>query len=150
MTIRKRGSDRTGRDKLRSPGRPKLAHRYQRVLFWRLIAKGLSSEDAAVQVGASAPVGSRWFREAGGMIPSQFSKSAPPLSRRYLRFSEREEIALHRAQGLGVCAIARKLEGQRLQSRVSCVGMQQRAVAGSSTVQRRLSGMRIVLHNAPK
>jgi len=100
MAIRKRGSGRSGRDKLRSPGRPKVAHRNQRVLFWQLIAKGLSSEGAAVQVGASAPVGSRWFREAGGMAPSQFSKSAPPLSGRYLTFSEREEIALHRARGL--------------------------------------------------
>ena len=109
MTIRKRGSDRSGRDKLRSPGRPKVAHRYQRVLFWRLIAQGLSSEEAAVQAGASAPVGSRWFREAGGMAPSQFSKSALSLTGRYLTFSEREEIALLRAQGLGVCAIARKI-----------------------------------------
>ena len=109
MTIRKRGSDISGRDKLRSPGRPKAAHRHQRVLFWRLIANGLSSEEAAVQVGASAPVGSRWFREAGGMAPSQFSVSAPPLSGRYLTFSEREEIALYRVQGLGVCAIARRI-----------------------------------------
>jgi len=43
------------------------------------------------------------------MAPSQFSKSAPLLSGRYLTFSEREEIALHRAQGVGVCAIARKI-----------------------------------------
>jgi len=94
---------------MRSPGRPKVAHRAQQVLFWRLIEKGISSEEAAVQAGASAPVGSRWFREAGGMPPSQYSKSAPLLSGRYLTFSEREEIALCRAQGLGVCAIARKL-----------------------------------------
>lgn len=109
MTIRKRGSDRSGRGKLCSPGRPKAAHREQHVLFWRLIEKGLSSEEAAVQVGASAPVGSRWFREAGGMPPSQYSKSSPPLSGRYLSFAEREEIALCRAQGLGVCVIARKI-----------------------------------------
>jgi len=108
MAIRKRGSDRSGRDKLCSPGRPKAAHREQHVLFWRLIEKGRSSEESAVQVGASAPVGSRWFREAGGMPPSQYSKSSPPLSGRYLTFAEREEIALCRAQGLGVCAIARK------------------------------------------
>lgn len=109
MTIRKRISDKTGRAKLCSPGRPRLAQRDQLGLFWKLIAKGLSSEDAAVQSGASAPVGSRWFREAGGMAPSQFSKSAPLHSGRYLTFSEREEIALHRAQGLGVCAIAHKV-----------------------------------------
>lgn len=78
-------------------------------MFWRLIGKGLSSEEAAVQVGASAPVGGRWFREAGGMPPSQYSESSPPLSGRYLSFSEREEIALYRAQGMGVSVIARKI-----------------------------------------
>lgn len=109
MTRHKRASDQSTRDKLRSPGRPKLAHRAQQVLFWRLIEKGVSSEAAGVQAGASAPVGSRWFREAGGMPPSQFSKSAPSLSGRHLSFAEREDIALHRAQGLGVCAIARKI-----------------------------------------
>jgi len=109
MTTHKRASDRSTRDKMRSPGRPKVAHRAQQVLFWRLIEKGVSSEEAAVQVGASAPVGSRWFREAGGMPPSQYSSSAPSLSGRYLCFSEREEIALCRAQGLGVNAIADKI-----------------------------------------
>lgn len=44
------------------------------------------------------------------MPPSQYSKSSPPLSGRYLTFAEREEIALCRVQGLGVCAIARKIE----------------------------------------
>ncbi len=43
------------------------------------------------------------------MPPSQFSKSAPSLSGRYLCFAEREEIALFRAQGLGVRAIARRI-----------------------------------------
>jgi len=109
MTTRKRASDRSTRDKIRSPGRPKVADRAQQVLFWRLIEQGISSEEAAVQAGASAPVGSRWFREAGGMPPPQYSSSAPPLSGRYLCFAEREEIALWRAQGLGVNAIARKI-----------------------------------------
>jgi len=44
------------------------------------------------------------------MPPSQYSKSAPPASGRYLSFSEREEIALHRARGLGVSAIARLMD----------------------------------------
>ncbi len=109
MTIRKRGSNRAGRDKLYSPGRPKAAHREQQVQFWQFIAEGVSSEAAAVQVGSSAPIGSRWFREAGGMPPSHFSRSAPPLSGRYLSFGEREEIALFRAQGLGVRTIANKI-----------------------------------------
>ena len=109
MPTGRRKSVSSPRPKLSSPGRPKAAHREQHVLFWRLIAEGISSEEAAVQVGASAPVGGRWFREAGGMPPSQYSKSSPPLSGRYLSFSEREDIALYRAQGVGVCAIARKI-----------------------------------------
>lgn len=43
------------------------------------------------------------------MAPSQYSSSAPSLSGRYLCFAEREEIALCRAQGLGVNAIADKI-----------------------------------------
>ncbi len=43
------------------------------------------------------------------MPPSQYSASAPSLSRRYLSFAEREEIALHRASGLRVNAIARQI-----------------------------------------
>jgi IS30 family transposase len=74
-----------------------------------LVAAGLTSEDAAMQVGMSQPVGSRWFRNAGGMPPSHLSRSSKPLSRRYLSFADREEIALLRAQGLGVREVARRL-----------------------------------------
>ena len=109
MTNRKRASRRSTRSKLRSPGRPRAALRSQQVMFWQLIKQGVSSEEAGVQAGASAPVGSRWFREAGGMPPSKFAKLPKPLSGRYLCFAEREEIALYKAQGLGVCAIARKI-----------------------------------------
>ena len=42
---------------------------------------------AAVQVGASAPVGGLWFREAGGMPPSQYSKSSPPFGMPPLKWS---------------------------------------------------------------
>jgi hypothetical protein len=58
-----------------------------------LIAQGLSSEQAAACVGVSAPVGSRWFRHAGGMTPM----SLAPVSGRYLSLAEREEIAVQRA-----------------------------------------------------
>jgi IS30 family transposase len=60
-------------------------------------------------VGISQPVGFRWFREAGGMAPSHLSRSSRPPSGRYLSFSEREEMALWRAQALGVREIARRL-----------------------------------------
>ena len=60
--------------------------------------------------GVSQPVGFRWFREAGGMAPSHLSRSSKPPSGRYLSFLEREEMALWRAQDLGVREIARRLE----------------------------------------
>ncbi len=83
--------------------------REERRRFWTLIAAGLSSEEAAIGVGVSPPVGSRWFREAGGMAPSTLGRGWKPSSGRYLSFAEREEIALWRAQGQGVREIARGL-----------------------------------------
>jgi IS30 family transposase len=62
-----------------------------------------------MEVGISQPVGTRWFREAGGMAPLHLSRSSKQLSGRYLAFAERERIALSRAQGLGVREIARGL-----------------------------------------
>jgi transposase len=105
----RRRSDRALRGKLRSPGRPPVARQAHRRRFWTFIAEGLSSEDAAMEVGVSQPVGARWFREAGGMAPSHLSRSSGPPSGRHLSFAEREEIALWRAQGLGVREVARRL-----------------------------------------
>ncbi len=102
---RLRAADRALRPWMRSPGRPPVSRREIQQRFWRKIAEGLSSEDAAVACGVSTPVGTRWFREAGGMPPISL---APP-SGRYLSFAEREEIALLRAQRCGVRAIARRL-----------------------------------------
>ena len=93
MKIRKRRSDRSGRVRLFSPGRPPAAGREERRRFWAAIAAGTPSEDAAVGVGVPQAVGTRWFRKAGGMPPSMFGLSAKPLSGRYLSFAEREEIA---------------------------------------------------------
>lgn len=89
---------------MRSPGRPVPSRDVQRG-FWRLIAEGLSSEDARVEVGMSSPVASRWFRHAGGMAPISLRQ---PTSR-YLSFREREEIALLKAQDHGVREIARRI-----------------------------------------
>ena len=91
------------RGQMRSPGRPPVARREHRQRFWAAIARGLASEDAAVEAGVSQPVGTRWFREAGGMPPI----TQAPLSGRYLSFAEREEIAILRAQQRGVREIAR-------------------------------------------
>jgi len=102
--VRRRGADRVGRPRMRSPGRPSVARREERQRFWREIAAGRSSEEAAAAAGVSAPVGVRWFRESGGMP----SVSMRPTSGRYLSFGEREEIALFRVGGAGVREIARR------------------------------------------
>jgi IS30 family transposase len=90
---------------MRSPGRPPVGRLEHRQRFWTAIARGLSSEDAAVVAGVSAAVGVRWFREGGGM--ATVTLAAP--SGRYLSFAEREEIAMLRACGGGVREIARQL-----------------------------------------
>jgi IS30 family transposase len=92
------------RGKLWSPGRPSSARREDRVGFWMAIARGLSSEAASAEVGVSSAVGTRWFREAGGMPPLTLA----PVSGRYLSFAEREEIAILHAQKCRVREIARQ------------------------------------------
>lgn len=89
---------------MRSPGRPEPSRAVQRQ-FWRLIATGINSAEAALKVGVSVPVGSRWFRHAGGMPPISL---AEPTGR-YLSFAEREEIALLCAKQVGVREIARRI-----------------------------------------
>ena len=94
----------TGRSSMKSPGAPALRREVERE-FWREIARGVASEEAAAAVGVSEAAGSRWFRQGGGMP----SIDLAPLSGRYLSFHEREGIALLRVQGVGVREIAREL-----------------------------------------
>ncbi len=109
MTARKRRSDRACRGLLLSPGRPGVARREDRRRFWVSIAAGQSSEDAAIGAGVSPAVGARWFRKAGGMPPSTLAPSSKPPSGRYLSFTEREELAILRAQGAGMREIGRQM-----------------------------------------
>jgi len=109
MSPRKRRSHRCGRAPLLSPGRPPAAKRSELQRFWLGIAHGMPSEDAALAAGMSQPVGTRLFREAGGMAPAMFRSSAKPPSERYLSFAEREEIALLRVQGLSVQEVGRRI-----------------------------------------
>ncbi len=105
MGIGKRQQEvRAMRGQMRSPGSP-VAGRDVRVRFWKAIARGLTSEVAAVEVGVGCAVGTRWFRQAGGMTPI----SLAPISERYLSFREREEIAILHAQDVGIREIARRL-----------------------------------------
>ncbi len=93
------------RGRMWSPGRPSTFRREDRVRFWKAVARGVSTEDAAGEVGMSSAVGTRWFREAGGVSPCL----SPTVSGRYLSFAEREEIAIWRAQQCGVREIARRV-----------------------------------------
>jgi len=68
------GAKATGRPPMRSPGRAKRWTLEHKQAFWIQIAAGASSEDAAVAVGMAPAVGSRWFREAGGMPDVEFTE----------------------------------------------------------------------------
>ncbi len=102
---KRRRADRARRGPMRSPGRPPVGRREHRQRFWEAIARGLASEDAGVVAGVSPAVGTRWFRESGGMPSIRLA----PLSGRYLSFTEREEIAILYAQKRGVRAIAQRV-----------------------------------------
>jgi IS30 family transposase len=101
---RQRAADRAMRAPMRSPGRPEPSRAVQRE-FWRLIASGITTVQAAEAVGVSAAAGIRWFRHAGGMTPLSLDEPTG----RYLSFAEREEIALLNARDKGVREIARTL-----------------------------------------
>src|SRR3954452_4635048 len=93
------------RGQIPSPGRPTVAWRQDRVRFWAAIVRGVKTEDAAAEVGVSSPVAFRWFRHSGGVnagLPAT-------VSGRYLSSADREEIALWRAQKVGVREIARRV-----------------------------------------
>ena len=82
----KRKSERSTRRKLCSPGRPPVWQRETLCRFWQGIAAGLSSEEAGIEAGVSAPVGSRWFRSSGGMPPTHLTPSASCPQGRSLSF----------------------------------------------------------------
>ena len=106
MTMRERQrAVQVYRGQIPSPGRPTVWWRQDRVQFWSAIARGASSEDAALEISVSSALGARWFRHAGGVNPNL----APSVSGRYLSFAEREDIAVWHAQEVGVREIARRL-----------------------------------------
>ena len=72
--------------------------------FWRQVALGLTTEDAAAAVGVSLGVGSRWFRDGGGMPSLELTEPTG----RYLSMAEREEIAVLRGQ-VSIREIAHRL-----------------------------------------
>lgn len=126
----RRRSDRALRGRLRSPGRPSVTRQEHRRRFWAFIAEGLSSEDAAMEVGVSQPLGTRWFRKAGGMAPSHLSGSLKPLSGRYLTLPNGRRS---RCGGREVLAYGRShvaWDGRHRRSRASCGATRRRGDAG--------------------
>ena len=76
-----------------------------RVRFWEQVRQGLSVPEACAAAGVSLTAGKQWFSQAGGVI-----NNAPGrVSGRYLSFEEREEIAVGRAAGRSMRAIAAEL-----------------------------------------
>jgi transposase, IS30 family len=73
--------------------------------FWRLIAEGLPTEQAALEVGVAVNTGRRWFNDGGGMAPMAL---AEPRGR-FLSLAERETIDLCWAEGWSQAEIARHL-----------------------------------------
>src|ERR1700733_6552381 len=105
MPRRNRAWSRAAAAGTRWGGHPPAGRREHRVRFWEAIARGASSEKAAVEAGVLSSIGVRWFRKGGGMPPLDLA----PVSGRYLSFTEREEIAVLLARGCGVREIARQL-----------------------------------------
>ena len=73
--------------------------------FWKLVQSGVLPGDAAAGAGVAVATASRWFRDAGGVIPSIVRE---PSGYR-LSLAEREELACLRAAGGGVRQIGRTM-----------------------------------------
>ena len=73
--------------------------------FWAAMARGEFITDAAAEAGTYRKKGARWLRDAGGVRP----RRGRDLKGRCLTFKEREDIALGRAAGESMRAIAARL-----------------------------------------
>ncbi len=141
MKAKKLKADRLLRAKLRSPGRPPVLHRAERWPFWKAIAQGHTSEDAAGIAGVSPAVGNRWFRQCGGCLhrilprprQRQQADTFPFLSANRSRW---HALAAKVFGRLRVSSIDR-----HRRSRASFGAMQPRAAAAQSTGPTRRNGM---------
>ena len=96
-------------------------------VFWAEMQRGEFITDAAMAAGTYRKQGSRWLIANGGVRP----RRGRNLKGRCLSFAEREEIALARAAGKSIRAIAAQLgrnpstisrELVRTASRVAAIG----------------------------
>ncbi len=74
--------------------------------FWARIRAGDVLTQAAVSSGVSLGTASRWFREAGGVMPPL---TRPARKRPRLTFEQREDIAALHSQKVSHAEIARQI-----------------------------------------
>jgi IS30 family transposase len=74
--------------------------------FWLSIRRGVSTEEAASGLGYTKRTGTRWFGQAGGVVPAYVRAQR---GRRNLAFDEREEIFAGVERGDSIRLIARSL-----------------------------------------
>src|SRR5579864_3019709 len=74
--------------------------------FWLWISAGLPTAEAAAAVGITDTTGDVWFRQSGGVAPSNLHVQP---SGRFLNLHEREEIFVGVERGESIRQIARRL-----------------------------------------
>ena len=105
----RRLSDRSLRAKAASPGSARDSASGGSKAVLGVIAVGDVERRRCDGLGVSQAVGTRWFRDAGGMPPSTLARSSKPMSGRYLSFesARRSRCACAGAGGAGGRASAR-------------------------------------------
>ena len=107
--------------------------------FWAAMQRGEFITDAAAEAGTYRKRGARWLVAAGGVRP----RRGRDLKGRCLSFSEREEIALARAGGESMRAIARRLGrspstiSRELRRNAGCCGQPYRATTAHALAYER-------------
>ena len=124
------------RGQMWSPGRPSGARREDRVRFWEAVAGGVSSEDAAAGAGVSPAVGSRWFRQAGGMPPISLGSVSGVIC----RFPSGKRSLFFMRRVLGCVRSVAAWVVVRRRFRVSCAATLQPVAGALSIGPRLLSG----------
>ena len=80
--------------------------RQERRRFWEALRAGADRTEAAVAAGIPNGTATRWFQQAGGVLPPHVPETS---SGRSLSFSEREEIFAGVERGKSIRQIAKLL-----------------------------------------